>query len=54
MPEQLRDKYQYYTQADITRIRQAGYAGEITSLEAAVSEYVRNYLVPGKHLGEEI
>jgi ADP-L-glycero-D-manno-heptose 6-epimerase len=52
MPEILRDKYQYHTQADITRIRQAGYANEITSLEAAVKDYVRNYLVPGKYLGE--
>ena len=52
MPEILSDKYQYHTEADITRIRQAGYGGEITSLEAAVSDYVRNYLVPGKHLGE--
>ncbi len=51
MPEILRDKYQYHTQADITRIRQAGYANEITPLEAAVTDYVRNYLVPDKRLG---
>ncbi len=52
MPEILRDKYQYHTQADITRIRHAGYRGEITSLDAAVSDYVQNYLVTGQHLGE--
>ncbi|MGB7208953.1 MAG: ADP-glyceromanno-heptose 6-epimerase [Pyrinomonadaceae bacterium] len=52
MPEILRDKYQYHTQADITRIRQAGYANEITPLETAVTDYVRNYLVPDKYLGE--
>ena len=52
MPEILRDKYQYHTQADITRIRQAGYRGEITSLERAVTDYVQKYLVPGKHLGD--
>lgn len=52
MPENLRDKYQYHTRADITRIRQAGYKGEITSLDAAVNDYVQNYLVSGKHLGE--
>lgn len=52
MPEILRDKYQYHTQADITRIRQAGYEGDITSLETAVGDYVRNYLVPDKLLGE--
>jgi ADP-L-glycero-D-manno-heptose 6-epimerase len=52
MPEVLRDKYQYHTQADITRIRDAGYAGEITSLGTAVADYVQNYLVGEKHLGE--
>ncbi|MGQ0540790.1 MAG: ADP-glyceromanno-heptose 6-epimerase [Blastocatellia bacterium] len=52
MPVILRDKYQYHTQADITRIRQTGYANEITTLDAGVTDYVQNYLVPGKHLGE--
>ncbi|MFN0141307.1 MAG: ADP-glyceromanno-heptose 6-epimerase [Pyrinomonadaceae bacterium] len=52
MPEVLRDKYQYHTRADIARIRQAGYLGEITPLEATVNDYVRNYLMPDKHLGE--
>lgn len=51
MPEILRDKYQYHTQADLTRIRAAGCTAEITPLEKAVADYVRNYLVPGKHLG---
>ena len=52
MPEILRDKYQYYTRADISRIREAGYVPEVTSLETAVNDYVRNYLVPGKRLGD--
>ena len=52
MPDELRGKYQYRTEADISRIREAGYDGEITPLEEAVSDYVRNYLVPGKKLGE--
>jgi ADP-L-glycero-D-manno-heptose 6-epimerase len=52
MPEHLRDRYQYHTQADLTRIREAGYAADILSLDSAVSDYVRNYLVPGKHLGD--
>lgn len=52
MPEILRDKYQYHTRADIARIRQVGYQGEITTLDAAVNDYVRNYLVAGKHLGD--
>lgn len=52
MPDHLRDRYQYHTQADLTRIREAGYAAETTSLDAAVEDYVRNYLVPGVHLGD--
>ncbi|MGB7203585.1 MAG: ADP-glyceromanno-heptose 6-epimerase [Pyrinomonadaceae bacterium] len=52
MPEILRDKYQYHTRADIARIRQVGYTREITTLHTAVNDYVRNYLVPGKHLGD--
>ncbi len=52
MPEHLRDRYQYHTQADLTRIREAGYAAETTPLDEAVADYVRNYLVPGKRLGD--
>lgn len=52
MPEQLRDRYQYHTQADLTRLRDAGYTAETTPLETAVADYVKNYLVPGKHLGD--
>ena len=52
MPEVLRDKYQYHTLADLSRIRAAGYVAETTPLDEAVADYVRNYLVPGKHLGD--
>ncbi len=52
MPEPLRGKYQYHTQADITRIRKAGYTKPITPLADAVADYVQNYLVPDKHLGD--
>jgi len=52
MPEELREKYQYFTQADITRLRESGYSRELTPLSEAVADYVRNYLVPGKQLGE--
>lgn len=54
MPEHLRDRYQYHTQADLLRIRTAGYAAETTPLDEAVTDYVRNYLVPGKHLGDRV
>lgn len=52
MPENLRDRYQYHTQADLTRIRSAGHTAETTPLDAAVADYVRNYLVPRRHLGD--
>ncbi|MEQ1921595.1 MAG: ADP-glyceromanno-heptose 6-epimerase [Pyrinomonadaceae bacterium] len=52
MPEILRDKYQYHTWADITRIRQAGYAADMTPLDAAVADYIQNYLATGKYLGD--
>ena len=50
MPEAIRDKYQYFTQADLAQLRAAGYTAAVTPLEDAVSEYVRNYLVPDKRL----
>jgi ADP-L-glycero-D-manno-heptose 6-epimerase len=52
MPESLRDRYQYHTLADLTRIRAAGYTAETTGLDEAVADYVQNYLIPGKHLGD--
>lgn len=45
MPEQIRDKYQYFTQADITKLRNAGYTKPITELEDAITDYVKNYLL---------
>jgi ADP-L-glycero-D-manno-heptose 6-epimerase len=50
MPETIRGKYQYFTQADISRLRAAGYQAPVTSLEAAVKDYVRNYLTPDQRL----
>jgi ADP-L-glycero-D-manno-heptose 6-epimerase len=53
MPEVLRAKYQYFTQADIAKLRASGYTGALTPLAEAVGDYVKNYLVPGRHLGDE-
>ena len=50
MPETIRDKYQYFTQANLLRLRGAGYTAPVTSLEAAVKDYVRNYLIPDARL----
>jgi len=50
MPEELRGRYQYFTQAELARLGQAGWKGGGMSLEAAVREYVVSYLVPGAYL----
>ena len=50
MPESIRNQYQYHTCAEIDKIRSAGYVKSITSLEDGVSDYVKNYLTPDKHL----
>ena len=44
MPETLREKYQYYTQADMTKLRSVGYNKPFTELEAGVEKYVKDYL----------
>jgi ADP-L-glycero-D-manno-heptose 6-epimerase len=44
MPEGLRDKYQYYTQADMRRLIHAGYDRSMTTLEDGIGDYVRRYL----------
>ncbi len=53
MPEKLRGKYQYYTCADISKLRETGYEREVTPLPDAVADYVKTYLVPDRHLGDE-
>ncbi|MBP7143378.1 MAG: ADP-glyceromanno-heptose 6-epimerase [Opitutaceae bacterium] len=52
MPEALRGKYQYHTLADITKLREHGYDRPMTPLSDAVRDYVKNYLVPNRKLGE--
>ncbi|MFN3665566.1 MAG: ADP-glyceromanno-heptose 6-epimerase [Sediminibacterium sp.] len=44
MPEDIRDKYQYFTEANMQKLRKAGYTDSFYSLEAGVDDYVRNYL----------
>ena len=52
MPEILRGKYQYHTCADVRRLQQTGWTGPTHSLSAAVRDYVTNYLVPDRRLGD--
>ena len=54
MPEAIREKYQYFTEANLSRLRAAGYTAPVTRLEDAVADYVRNYLVPGRCLDPEV
>lgn len=53
MPEHLKGKYQYYTCADMSKMRAAGYTKEPTSLEDAIKDDIQVYLQPGKFLGDE-
>jgi ADP-L-glycero-D-manno-heptose 6-epimerase len=49
-PSDIRDKYQYFTEADMTKLKSAGYTKPFTSLEKGVEDYVRNYLVEHKYM----
>ncbi len=44
MPPALRERYQYHTQADITKLRAAPYTAPFTSIEDGVHDYIRNHL----------
>ncbi len=44
MPSSIRSKYQYFTEADLTRLREAGYTAEMTPLEDGLTDYVQTYL----------
>ena len=44
MPEDIRDKYQYFTEANMDKLKSAGYTKDFYSLEKGVDDYVRNYL----------
>ena len=52
MPEILRGKYQYHTCANIRRLLDSGWSGSRQSLTEAVGDYVSNYLVPDRRLGD--
>ena len=51
IPEGIRDQYQYYTCAKMGKINNFGYHKRVLSLEDGVYEYVKNYLIHGKRLG---
>lgn len=45
MPMDIRDKYQYFTEADMRKLLAAGYSDGFYSLEEGINDYVRNYLI---------
>ncbi len=49
-PEDIREKYQYFTEASMEKLRSIGYSLDFFSLEAGIEDYVKNYLIPGKFL----
>ena len=48
-PEDIRDKYQYFTEANMRKLRSAGYSNEFTSLKEGIRDYVQNYLMENNH-----
>lgn len=48
-PEDIRDKYQYFTEANMSKLRSIGYSKAFHTLEEGVEDYVRHYLIPGKY-----
>ncbi|HEY5771499.1 MAG TPA: ADP-glyceromanno-heptose 6-epimerase [Chitinophagaceae bacterium] len=48
-PLDIRDKYQYFTEADMTKLRDAGYKEDFYSLEEGVETYVKNFLIEKKY-----
>lgn len=48
-PEDIRDKYQYFTEANMNKLKSIGYSIPFTSLEDGVNDYVKSYLIPGKY-----
>ena len=44
MPASIRNQYQYFTQADLSKVRRAGYSKQTTPLEDAIRDYIQNYL----------
>ncbi len=47
-PEDIREKYQYFTQADMNKLRKAGYVRQFTTLQEGVNDYVKNFLSQDK------
>lgn len=49
MPTDIRDKYQYFTEANMAKLYNIGYNNSFYSLENGINDYVKNYLIPDKY-----
>lgn len=49
-PADIRDKYQYFTEADMQKLEHAGYNQPFTQLEAGIGDYIREYLLAGRYI----
>ncbi len=48
-PTDIRDKYQYFTEANMSKLKSIGYTKEFTTLEDGISDYVKNYLISNNY-----
>jgi ADP-L-glycero-D-manno-heptose 6-epimerase len=48
-PADIRDKYQYFTEANMKKLVSIGYIKPFYSLQEGIEDYVKNYLVPGRY-----
>jgi len=48
-PEDIRDKYQYFTEANMYKLYSIGYNRPFSTLEDGINDYVKNYLSDGKY-----
>jgi len=50
LPRAIAKKYQYFTEADLSKIKKAGYNQPLLSLEEGVADYIKNYLIIDQYL----
>lgn len=49
IPEDIREKYQYFTEANMAKLKSIGYNHSFHTLEEGITDYVTNYLIPGRY-----
>lgn len=53
MPDNIKNQYQYFSKADLSKLRNAGFENECMKLEDSIIDYIKNYLIPDKYLSIE-